>query len=142
MLYVNRIRNSVCKASPDLIYGVPRGGVVPAVVLSHYCGIPVVFSQSAPPVSSKCSILIVDDCFETGAAINKAVYEASTFTSKIFTLCLVVKTLYCKDFTDRCAYYDKVVEDDSWVVFPWEDPTKAVSEKQERRIKLKEVNIF
>ena len=91
-----------CKTIKGLksVYGIPRGGLIPAVALSHYLELPLV---DKPNHNS----LIVDDIADSGKTMKD----------------------YGDNWTATIYYYDKsVFEPDfwmyakkkEWVVFPWE----------------------
>ena len=92
------------------VYGVPRGGIILAVLISHGLDVPMLFSPAA-------GCLIVDDICDTGetlvhyyknsSAMEKPKYHITTMIYKENSL---VKPEY---------YWDKKY--DSWVVFPWEE---------------------
>jgi hypoxanthine phosphoribosyltransferase len=91
------------------IYGVPRGGLIIASLLSYRLNIPLTMSR----VSSKCeneNILIVDDICDTGKTLEKY---------KIFRYPIVTihykKSAMLKPF----IYYEEVKETD-WINYPWE----------------------
>jgi hypoxanthine phosphoribosyltransferase len=81
------------------IYGVKRGGLIPAVILSHYTGLPL----SETPENS----LVVDDIYDTGHTLQK-----------------YIDTNYCATLFNKQKhnnlYSAKQIEDDVWVKFPWE----------------------
>ena len=95
--------------SIDYIHGVPRGGLVPAVILSHTLGIPILSNFMD---GKDGTVLIVDDLVDTG----KTVIDLITIRKHMDVL---VGTLYkhkkCKVFPDFF-----VEENDYWVHFPYE----------------------
>ena len=130
--YATKLKGSNLVKVIDLIYGIPRGGVVPSVVLSHYFNIPVIFSQSVSPITNNSHILIVDDVLETGTTLEKCVNEVSIFTKNIYTLCLINKN--SKGYPSLC--FDKQVNESCWVVFPWEDASNAYIDKENREHRM------
>ena len=69
------------------IYGIPRGGLIPAVILSHKLGIKLineVFSHT----------LVVDDIVDTGETMKIRLTEANIWggTRNIVTTSLVTRT--------------------------------------------------
>lgn len=86
------------------VYGVPRGGLIPAVILSHKLGLPLCGSLSDTRV------LLVDDVSDTGKTLQ--------FPKKqgfhIATLFIKPQTKTMPDF------YAASVENDVWIVYPWE----------------------
>lgn len=97
----------------DYVYGIPRGGLVPAVMLSHALQVPLVIDTVKATLAT--SIIFIDDVNDTGKTftsqgsvvvrdINVALFEKPWSTFKI-------------DFHGR--------KTDKWVVFPWELNDKA-----------------
>ena len=52
----------------DSIYGVPRGGLIPAVMLSHRLGLPLATRSRAK--SGEGNVLVVDDIADTGRTVS------------------------------------------------------------------------
>jgi hypoxanthine phosphoribosyltransferase len=100
------------------IYGVPRGGLILAVCLSHQLDKPLLLD---PEYMTK-NTLIVDDISDSGKTL-------SNFINSEFNI-------YCKhenkkpDMTCTLFYYPKSIykptiwvfekQPDDWIVFPWE----------------------
>ena len=85
------------------VYGVPRGGLCLAVMVSHALGVPIL---AAPDDHA----LIIDDVIDTGAALLKEHNRGR----KIAALYRKEGAAFSPD------YYLKTVASDCWVVFPWE----------------------
>ena len=84
----------------DSVMGLPRGGLIPAVLISHELGLPYVLHPGK-------NTLVVDDINDTGETLSKApgVYWATLhhkLTSKF-----------------QHNFYAKEVKD-QWIVYPWE----------------------
>lgn len=91
------------------IYGIPRGGLVPAVTLSHYLGVDykseITLKELTNEALSK-EVLVVDDLVDTG----KALVPFNSFDTAV---------LYRKPWTiSEPTFY--IEETDKWIVFPWE----------------------
>jgi hypoxanthine phosphoribosyltransferase len=87
----------------DSIYGIPRGGLIPAVMLSHKLGLPMV------DIIGK-NTLVVDDMSDSGVTLSKMPGQFSAVLfHKPHTSC----------FTPNV--YSKLHEGDEWLVFPWEE---------------------
>ena len=84
------------------IYGVPRGGLVPAVCLSHRLGIPLVSSPDRPG-----DTLVVDDILDTGSTYRRLSY-AATYYLVLLARQALPKVVYGRMY------------DGPWVEFPWE----------------------
>ena len=89
------------------IYGCSRGGLIPAVILSHKTGIPLITNKEKIDKST----LIIDDICDTGDTFWKMF---STYPTKNYA---VLHLRQGNDFP--CIYAVEVIND--WIVYPWED---------------------
>jgi len=94
------------------IYGIPRGGLVPAVMLSHRLGLP--FEKSFMAIRNV-PILLVDDINDTGETIVNHYTVLEPRCKQI-----VPVTLYKKPQSEIKSLFGGTVADDVWVEFPWE----------------------
>jgi len=111
---INAIATKIHTDSPNIqhIYGIPRGGLIPAVLLSHKLGIPLV--QKLKNYS-----LIVDDISDSGNTLKEAVDRAShpmnnykyMYTATLFER---ENTIFEPDYIGEHIKYN------DWLVFPWE----------------------
>jgi len=104
------------------VYGIPRGGLVPAVLLSHKLGVPLVSSL-------KNHSLIVDDISDSGNTLtnlfNKAHYPISP-THKLYTA-----TVFERESTSfKPDFVGKYIDYQDWIVFPWEYQVHAVENSE------------
>ena len=89
------------------IFGLQRGGLIPAVLLSHKLGIPMTQNPNSP------NVLIVDDICDSGETFKEFYLE---YPKSIFA-CLHLKphtSIFNPDFTAN-----KFLSD-AWIVYPWE----------------------
>ena len=109
------LANKVIKDyQPDFIYGVPRGGLIPATIISHHLDIPMIMT-----LEGNCNkILIIDEIVDSSATLIKIIdkYPHVKFAS------LYVNTDNCKQYPHY--YLKKTVE---WIVFPYEKQLDTVS---------------
>ena len=110
------------KYKTKLIVGITRGGLVPAVMLSHKMNIRMKTVQiklraSTEPlelellrVYNSRDVLFIDDINDTGETI-KLIQEYD----QLANFATIQKK---KESIIRNAYYHKVV--DGWIVYPWE----------------------
>lgn len=91
------------------VTGVPRGGLIPAVMLSHKLGLKYIPYQQA--ISKRRPILVVDDISDSGLTLT----DIGAKGFKTATLCVRYNTQYTPD------YYGEEITSDSWLVFPWEE---------------------
>lgn len=118
---LNKLYRRVQDQNYDMIIGVTRGGLVPAVHLSHLLGVPMATVQyqlrdgngSMHIISQQGyqKALIVDDICDTGDTIRGL---SEVFKNTDFAV-LIDKTGDSM-VKYRAAYF----EADDWVVFPWE----------------------
>ncbi|TXJ37411.1 phosphoribosyltransferase [Brachyspira pilosicoli] len=106
------------KIKYEVIYGLARGGLVPAVMLSHRLKVPMVLNMEEVwrlKVKDK-SVLIVDDISDTGETL-KYFYDQK----------FDIATLFIREHTSkiRPKYIYKSINHDDWLLFPWE--TKSSS---------------
>lgn len=90
------------------IYGIPRGGLVIAVRLSHLLKLSFVVEFYHRPYSQNRYTLIVDDVADTGKTLTKW----GSFG-------IATATLYRKDATCiEPAFCVRTINE--WIIFPWE----------------------
>ena len=90
------------------IYGVPRGGLIPAIMLSHRLNLPMTTRISD-------ATLIVDDISDTGKTLKKIASKKN-----------IVVTLWITPHTKFEPFiYCRVLKKDEWVVFPFETLTSS-----------------
>lgn len=97
------------------IYGIPRGGLVPAVMISHQLknkGYKVKFITDPTQISNSRSTYIVDEICDTGRTFK----AFKTLHSVVNTVCMYrrVNSKFIPTFSAN------VVGDDSWLEFCWE----------------------
>ena len=90
----------------DKIHGLSRGGLIPAVILSHKLSIPYTNQIDE-------NTLVVDDICDSGETLSKL-----TTQYKVKTATLHYKPIISK-YTPT-AYADSIYSD-KWVIYPWEE---------------------
>lgn len=114
------------------IYGVPRGGLIPTVILSHKLNLPLVKGDIGPDT------LIIDDICDSGETLDKLVKKYQTLYSFPFNLKTAV--LHYKPHTScfEPTLYAEKWNKDVWLVYPWEkENSKTI---QDYKLKLGELN--
>jgi hypoxanthine phosphoribosyltransferase len=106
------------------VYGIPRGGLVLAVCLSHRLKVPLLFEPQP-----YCAI--VDDVLETGRAMQSAINLAATICEgqgkprhAYATWVWISKNPMLR------SGYARYLRD-KWVVFPWEDWLQADADAEQ-----------
>ena len=105
---VNIISNWVKEEQPqiDSVMVLPRGGLIPAVIISHKMNIPLVFE---PTIKT----LIVDDICDSGKTFMDML-ENHPFN--------VYASLHYKPHTSKIipTCYGNEFYSNAWIVYPWE----------------------
>jgi len=98
---------------PYYIYGVPRGGLIPATWLSHKTGIEYrqITSTQISKTADLSHILIIDDICDSGTTVKKLRENYP----KVKIACLYYK----ETATETPDIYGETVGEE-WLVFPWE----------------------
>ena len=101
---------------PDFVYGVPRGGLIPSVMLSHKLGLPISLFPNPAERRSRVG-LWVDDIYDTGATYQRFI-NSSWMDSNGWHFAVLVS----KETEENCPldYVGLRVDSSDWVVFPWE----------------------
>jgi len=97
------------------VYGVPRGGLVLAVCLSHRLGIPLLEQPQA-------GCLVVDDIYETGQTVEPF-RERSDITTVVWIS--KVPPLWWQALEVQPGH--------EWVLFPWENAAAANADELQYR---------
>jgi len=113
----------------DAVVGLTRGGLTPAVLVSQYLDIPMHTlkvslrdhqEKESLKVLDKLSgqrVLVIDDINDTGATLN--------YIKEHWIGNLTYAVLINNEASDADVDYSSIninkMEDDVWIVFPWED---------------------
>ncbi len=96
------------------VFGMPRGGLIPAVMISHKLQIPLTTKSILP------TTLIIDDICDTGNTFmefQKQLNYIHEYASELKFACLHYKphtSVVCP------AFYANSWNLDDWIVYPWE----------------------
>ena len=102
----------------DSLYGIPRGGLILAVRLSHKLGLPLIMHNA----NVERRTLIVDDIADSGDTMIEFLGRKKYVTATLFynPLSKYAPTYFCRKKTN-------------WVVFPWEDEKTSCYDNINRR---------
>jgi hypoxanthine phosphoribosyltransferase len=104
-ILANYIKTSA--VPPLYITGLPRGGMIPAVMLSHKLNIPFVSIENIKSLS-RLEVLIVDDIADSGKTLEKySQYQTAVLHYKFQSIHIP-------------TYYAKEVDNDIWINYPFE----------------------
>lgn len=92
------------------VYGIPRGGLILAVMISHRMKLPLLLA----PVRN---CLIVDDICDSGESLLHYKKNSSSLNKPLYHITTMV---HKENPLVQPEYYSKEKNDD-WIVFPWED---------------------
>jgi len=94
----------------NAVGGLPRGGLIPAVMLSHRLSIP--FVSQAQLQTTIGNILIVDDISDSGRTLKRFKFEENIYTA----------TLHWKQSSEyQPHYFWEIAYENEWIVYPWEN---------------------
>ncbi len=111
--YVQTLADKIAKDGKPVtgVYGLPRGGLVPAVVLSHKLGVPLLLAPC-----EKC--VVVDDIADTGVTLQH-------FADKGYRIAVIWYKACSKVVPDYFAVKSaRKTFGGAWIVFPWEAQPK------------------
>lgn len=131
---VKQLEYDVSKWRPDIIVGIQRGGVVPALHLSHALDRPmeVIIWQTRDgnettysgiieeAVMEGKTVVFVDDINDTGRTLDEVVREYSTHAkdpAKQIKTAVLVEKPNSRFVADSKALR---IDDPRWIIYPWE----------------------
>ena len=130
------IANEIQKRQLDIqmIVGIARGGLIPAVAVSHLLGIPMraayhhsidgagddygLDGYTCFPSLNEKRILIIDDICDSGCTLQESRDHYTKQNHVVFTAVIHYKSS-SKFVPD--IYHWKIPEDAPWIVYPWEE---------------------
>lgn len=119
---------------PDYIVGVKRGGLIPAIKLSHIFNKPLIMMScqlrdsednevrlyEVEEIPKDKNILIVDDICDSGTTFQKIAHQLSVEGFINIKTCSLIYN-FSQDFRiDYCAREFDRYQDNRWIMFPWE----------------------
>jgi hypoxanthine phosphoribosyltransferase len=121
--------HDVSKFKPDIIVGITRGGLLPALHLSHHLDRPLQTIVWQTRDINRCEhdmplqlaidtgtrVVFVDDINDTGRTFSEISHAYHGERDNVMFISLVQKTE-----TSYPAGSSLTLHDDRWIVFPWE----------------------
>lgn len=107
--FIEKIKETNNK--PKLIYSIPRGGLIPGVLISYKLNIPLI--NDVPEIKDIEHVLIVDDIADSGKTLKKIIENKKN--PQIYTL------FYKKKSKVKPRWFGEEVAEEEWIVFPWEE---------------------
>ena len=92
------------------VTGLPRGGLVPAVMLSHRLSVPFFFNDDNSDQYT--NFILVDDICDSGKTLEKY----SNYKDNIKTATIHYKLTACYE----PDFWYEIASDVEWLVYPWE----------------------
>ena len=101
-MLVNILHDNILESGEQfyIMKGLPRGGLIPAVMLSHKLGLPYKLDGNA---------LVIDDICDSGKTLKTIQSPTAVLHYKPHTS-IIEPTFYACKF-----------ESDDWIVYPWEN---------------------
>ena len=96
----------------DGVYGIPRGGTILAVMLSHKLDIPYITSLEDIIFTDE-NFIIIDDIVDTGETLKKYKEQPECRNSYFVTIHEHEQSSVKPD-------YSVLYKEDKWIVYPWE----------------------
>ncbi len=117
---VNGLCNQIIRDQPniDSVHGLKRGGMIPAVMISHKLGLP--YSDVILP-----NTLVIDDICDTGVTLSNGV--------GVNTAVLFYKP-HTSDFIPDMWF--TAHKGDEWIIFPWEkEDSEPIQDYKKKNLK-------
>lgn len=113
---VNSLTQQIAQSGIQIenIFGLQRGGLIPAVMVSHKLGIPMTKGTISP------NTLIIDDICDSGvtfADFFETHQEEYAFPFNLNFACLHYKPQTSKF---KPTFYSSIWNSNDWIVYPWE----------------------
>ena len=108
--YVNSVCYKYHQYSLSGVYGLPRGGLVLAVMLSHRLNIPLLMA----PIDN---CLIVDDICDSGKSLIHYANNSSALDKPLYH----ITTMFYKVTSEVEPEFFIASVRKEWIVFPWEN---------------------
>ena len=105
------------------VFGLQRGGLIPAVMVSHELNLPMTKGTIGPDT------LIIDDICDSGVTLND--FYTKHQVDYAFPFNLKTACLHYKPHTSNFqpTFWAQKITSDDWIVYPWErDDAKTIQD--------------
>lgn len=109
--FINNVSIRFSKSNISGVYGLPRGGLILAVMLSHKMHIPMLMAPCK-------DCIIIDDICDSGESLIHYVNNSSG--NEIFKYHIATMFYKPNKLNIKPEYYEYYKKDEDWIVFPWE----------------------
>jgi len=109
---------------PVKIYGIPRGGLIPATIISYYLDIPLI---TILPIKFEENIIIIDEICDSSKTISNYIEKNKEEYAKGFMKfgTIFVNSNNCKNYPN---YFVKRTR--NWLIFPYDQEKDTISKIQ------------
>ena len=105
--YINKVSEYYKDKEITGVYGLPRGGLIFAVMLSHKMNIPLLLAPTK-------NCIIIDDICDSGESLKH--YTTNRYDDNKY----YITTMYYNKKSDIEVNYYLKEKEDKWIVYPWE----------------------
>lgn len=106
--YVNNLCKKIKNSNISGVYGVPRGGLIIATLISYKLDIPLLLAPSK-------NCIIVDDIADSGRTLLHFTENDTQFNS------YYISTMFYQERSMVKPDYYMFNKGNDWIVFPWEE---------------------
>lgn len=108
-VYISAVQNFYKSTKISGVYGLPRGGLIFAVILSHRMNIPLLMAPTD-------NCIIIDDICDSGESLLHYYKDSSNSNKNKYH---ITTMFYKKNDLVKPEFY-LFEKEDKWVVYPWE----------------------
>jgi hypoxanthine phosphoribosyltransferase len=108
--------------TPDVVLGFVRGGLVPAISISHWYDIPMIAINKDREFEERLDydkVLVIDDINDTGNTLDSFNTNVRPRLRNV-KYAAVINNEASKFDVDYFGYSYNKTEEPNWIVFPWE----------------------
>ena len=107
--YIKKVSEKYCDMEISGVYGIPRGGLILAVLISHKLNIPLLLAPTD-------NCIIVDDICDSGESLLHFYKNSSGNKANKYH----ITTMFYKENKLVKPEFYMYEKEDKWIVYPWE----------------------